>query len=90
MFMGGAGGGGAAVGVGTDSNAIAGQVLASSDDRTNTLVVSGPTDTLKVVERVVKELDANPAEGADLLYFTAEEFRCGEFAGCPEQLFRVR
>jgi general secretion pathway protein D len=38
------------------------KVTASADDRTNTLVVSGPPEVLKVVEGVVKQLDANPAE----------------------------
>jgi general secretion pathway protein D len=56
-------GGGAAASEGNDGSTIGGQVMASSDDRTNTLVVSGPTGTLLVVERVVKELDANPAAG---------------------------
>jgi len=37
-------------------------VVAAADDRTNTVVVSGPADTLKVVEGVVKELDANPQD----------------------------
>ncbi|HOW69977.1 MAG TPA: type II secretion system secretin GspD [Phycisphaerae bacterium] len=37
------------------------RLSASSDDRTNTLVVTGPTDTLQIVAQVVKELDANPA-----------------------------
>ena len=36
-------------------------IVADSDDRTNTVVVSGPTDTLDIVARVLKELDANPA-----------------------------
>ncbi len=38
------------------------KVTASADDRTNTLVVSASPDVLKVIEGVVKELDANPAE----------------------------
>lgn len=38
------------------------KVTASADDRTNTLVVSGPPDVLKVVEEVIKELDASPEE----------------------------
>ena len=38
------------------------KVTASSDERTNTLVVSGPPDLLKVIEGVVKELDSNPTE----------------------------
>jgi general secretion pathway protein D len=37
------------------------KVTASSDDRTNTVVVSGPTAVLPVIERVIKELDSNPA-----------------------------
>ncbi|HNS31493.1 MAG TPA: type II secretion system secretin GspD [bacterium] len=38
------------------------KVNASADDRTNTLVVSGPPDVLKVIEGVVQELDSSPAE----------------------------
>jgi general secretion pathway protein D len=38
------------------------KVTASADERTNTLVISGPPEILKVVEGVVKQLDANPAE----------------------------
>lgn len=38
-----------------------GKVTASSDTRTNSVVVSGPADTLKIVDTVVKQLDANPA-----------------------------
>lgn len=37
------------------------QVIASADDRTNTVVVSGPPDVLRVVETVMLELDSNPA-----------------------------
>jgi general secretion pathway protein D len=38
------------------------KVTASSDDRTNTLVVSAPPDQMKVIEGVIRELDANPSE----------------------------
>lgn len=37
------------------------KVTASADDRTNTLVVSGSSDVLKVIESVVNELDSSPA-----------------------------
>ena len=37
------------------------KVTASADDRTNTLVVSASPDALKVIEDMVKQLDANPA-----------------------------
>ena len=36
------------------------RIQASADERTNTVVVTGPPDVLEVVERVVEELDANP------------------------------
>jgi general secretion pathway protein D len=63
------GGGGGAGGTGAAAAAGAGEsgqrttrVTASADDRTNTLVVSAAPDMMKVIEGVVKELDANPAE----------------------------
>lgn len=37
------------------------KVSAAADDRTNSVVVAGPTDTLAVVAQVIKELDSNPA-----------------------------
>jgi len=36
-------------------------VNASADDRTNTVVVVGPRDTLEIIAKVIKDLDANPA-----------------------------
>lgn len=38
-----------------------GKVSAGADERTNSIVVTGPSDLLVTVEGVVKELDANPA-----------------------------
>jgi general secretion pathway protein D len=37
------------------------RVNAAADDRTNSIVVTGPADTLVVIEQIVGELDANPA-----------------------------
>lgn len=37
------------------------RVTAGSDERTNSVVVTGPTDTLEIVATVIRELDANPA-----------------------------
>jgi type II secretion system protein D len=36
-------------------------VVASADTRTNSVVVSGPPETLTVIAQVIKELDENPA-----------------------------
>lgn len=44
-----------------------GKVIASADQRTNTIVVTGPADTLKVIDGMLEELDANPA--ADQAFF---------------------
>ncbi len=45
------------------------KVTASSDERTNAVVVSAAPDTLKVIEGIVKDLDANPAsEQAVFIY----------------------
>ena len=44
-----------------ETGARATKVTASSDDRTNTLIISASPDTMKVIEQVVLELDANPA-----------------------------
>ena len=43
-----------------ESSGINVQVRAAADESTNTVVVTGPTDTLAVIAKVVKELDVNP------------------------------
>jgi general secretion pathway protein D len=37
------------------------EVTAAADEQTNTVVVSGPTEMLEVVEKVIVELDSNPS-----------------------------
>lgn len=44
-----------------------GTIVASADQRTNTIVVTGPTDTLKVIDDVLNQIDSNPA--ADQTFF---------------------
>ena len=52
----------AAVGNGLDQ-ALKGtvKITAAADDRTNTVIVAGPTETLKFIEDMLQRLDANPA-----------------------------
>ncbi len=45
------------------------RVVAVSDDRTNTVVVTAPPETLKVIETVMRLLDANPLAGAEIQVF---------------------
>ncbi len=44
-----------------DPNRRPSKVHASADDRTNSLVVTAPGDLLKVVDRIIRQLDANPS-----------------------------
>jgi len=66
FMMGGRGGGGpggsGGSGQGDQASNRLQKVTASADDRTNTLVVSAPPDQMKVIEGIIKELDANPVE----------------------------
>jgi type II secretion system protein D len=46
--------------------AVHARVIASSDDRTNTLVVTAPQETLKVIDNLVKLLDASPSASKNM------------------------
>ena len=46
-----------------------GKITAAADERTNTVFVSAAADTLKIVEGVLKELDANPASVSAIKIF---------------------
>jgi general secretion pathway protein D len=63
---GGGGGGGNNSSEDSDKGKV-GKITASADTRTNTVVVAGPADTLKVIEDLLTKLDANPA--ADQTFF---------------------
>ncbi len=45
----------------TAGNQIGGQVNATADERTDTVVVTGPKGELALVGKVIREIDANPA-----------------------------
>jgi general secretion pathway protein D len=45
------------------------RVNVTSDDRTNSLIVSAPTELLKVIEGMVEKLDANPASEDTLFIY---------------------
>src|SRR5439155_2265224 len=49
--------------------ALKAKIVAAADDRTNTVVVTAPADTLKVIDGVVKLLDANPVTSAEIQVF---------------------
>ncbi len=62
-------------------------VIAAADERTNTIVVSGPTDTLAVVAEVVRELDANPVEDESVLVYRLKNASATNLTGLLNDLF---
>ncbi|MDB5303358.1 MAG: gspD 1 [Phycisphaerales bacterium] len=46
-----------------------GHVRAQSDDRTNTLIITAPTDTLKVIDGILKDLDSDPVVESEMKAF---------------------
>lgn len=56
------------------------EVKASADERTNTVVVTGPPDTLEVVARVVNELDSNPAASQTVFVYSIRNGKAAQVA----------
>ncbi|HSU67662.1 MAG TPA: type II secretion system secretin GspD, partial [Tepidisphaeraceae bacterium] len=83
-FPGAPGGGGAA---GEESGKTSGRVLASADQRTNTVVVTGPVDTLKIIEGVLKQIDANPAAEQTFFIYPLKNGQALDIANTLNSLF---
>ncbi len=66
------------------------EVLAAADERTNTVVVSGPSDTLDVVAQVVEQLDANPVEEEFVLVYPLKNAEADNLAELMNDLFEAR
>ena len=71
------------------AGAQAPRVLAAADARTNTLVVTGPGDTLKIVELVVKDLDSNPAEEEDVMVYALKNAQAANLTTVLNSLFQT-
>ena len=86
---GGPGGGGG--GGGTDSESQDGQrnrkVTTSADERTNTVVVSASPDIMKIIEQVIKELDANPAEEQSVFVYRCMNAKAANLESIINTLF---
>ncbi len=63
------------------------EVVAAADERTNSLVVSGPPDVLKVVENVVKDLDSNPEEEQSVFIYPLKNARAENLKEVLNSLF---
>lgn len=94
-FPGGGGGGGfqrffqqmQQQGQNNQSRAAGKKVNAGSDERTNSLVVTGPPDTLEIVAKVVKELDANPAIDETVFVYHLRNSQSANVEGVLNSLF---
>jgi len=85
-FGGGGGGGGAAAATGSTSGQL-GTIEASSDDRTNTVVVTGPKDVLDVIRSVLDQLDTNPAEEETFFLYRVKNGQAADMAVTLNGLF---
>ncbi|MCK9266407.1 type II secretion system secretin GspD [bacterium] len=63
------------------------KVNASSDDRTNILMVSAPPDVMKVVEDIVKELDSSPAEEQAVFLYSVKNAKAKNIEAILNNLF---
>lgn len=74
-MMGGRGGmmGGQAGQTGAGGGSISDvSVIASADSRTNSVVVSGPPETLEIIAQIIKELDENPEQERRIFVYPLE------------------
>ena len=64
------------------------KVIAAADDRTNAVVVTAPPDTLRVIDGMIKLLDANPASGADMKVFQLQYADADSAAKLVQSIFQ--
>jgi general secretion pathway protein D len=84
---GGPGGGGGGTSAEEEGN-LAGRVLASADQRTNTIVVSGPVDTLKIIDSVIKQIDSNPAVEQTFFIYSVQNGQAVDISNTLNSLFQ--
>ncbi len=63
------------------------EIVASADERTNSIVVSGPPDTLEVIAGVVKELDANPEQERQIFVYALKNAEASNLKEVLNNLF---
>ena len=63
------------------------RLTAAADERTNTIVVSGPADTLIVVAKVVQEIDADPSENESVNIYQVKNGRARNLESVVNSIF---
>lgn len=64
-----------------------GKVVASADARTNTIVVTGPADTLKVIDEVLNQLDSDPTLEQTFFIYAVKNGQAQDMAITVNTLF---
>ena len=67
--------------------ALRAKVVAAADDRTNTVVVTAPAETLHLIENTIRLLDANPVNSADIKVFQLQYADASSAAKLLESIF---
>lgn len=86
-FGGGGGGGQNQQNQGGSESGQTGKVLAASDARTNTVVVTGPADTLKIIDTMLEQLDANPVAESTFFMYSLKNAQSDNLASVLNNLF---
>ena len=63
------------------------RVVATADDRTNTLVVSAPPDMVTVIDGIVKELDSDPTEEQTVFIYPLKNAQSANLEDVLNQIF---
>ena len=83
----GGGGGGSSAAQDGATGGVKQRVVATADDRTNTLVVSAPPDLLKAIEGVVKELDSDPTDPQTVFVYPLKNANAANLEGVLNRIF---
>ncbi|AQQ09125.1 Putative general secretion pathway protein D [Sedimentisphaera cyanobacteriorum] len=63
------------------------KVRAAADEDTNTVVVSGPSDTLEIVAEVIEKIDKNPAEERSFFVYKLKNAKAANLKDVLNNLF---
>ena len=86
FFRGGPAGGTQSTSTGTSASTV--EVVAAADERTNSVVVTGPGDTLEVIAVVIKELDANPEQERQVFVYQLKNAEAANLMEILNNLFQ--
>ena len=72
---------------GDQGGARGSKVNAAADDRTNSLVVTGPGDTLEIVQTIIKQIDSNPVADETVFVYRLRNAQAANVQGVINDLF---